>query len=807
MIIHINTVKTLQAFLVGKKMKLSLAWIFDHIDAKWQDHDINHIMATFNRTTAEIEKFYPISFNLDNFYLAQLSTRQSTTALIPELNKEVAMPKRSGTVDVIPAQTISPVFMIKKIEDRFVWASLADFGVEKDGLIPALDAAKQDLSGAWREKFERTDIILEVDNKSITHRPDMWGHRGFAREIAAFLNLPLIKKEKFLAKQKQLSFDTQSTSTETNPFVIENRVPEICTVFNGLYFKSIENKPSNIFITSRLLKVEARPITGIVDLTNYVTLDWSQPVHAYDAAKIEDKKVIIRLAKEKEKLLLLEGNELELTLQDMLIADGKKGMCLAGVKGGLHDSVNPNTTSIFFESANFNAAAVRRAAFRHATRSDSSARFEKTLDPNQAIEGILRFLSLTKQCGIKTIYADHIITVGKTTSPITISVTHDYLESHAGCYLTSDDIKQLLSRIEFNVKIESKKPLTYAITVPTFRATKDVQHKEDILEEVIRLHGFEKITLELPRMPLAPSNLTPTMRMKKIKNFFAYNVQMMEQQNYALCDEQSLTHMGISVNHVVKIVNPVSENYHRLVTSLVPGLLKNIKDNCPNHESLRFFESARIWIEHSNDVAEKKSIAGIIFEKRKKIDFYAGKQYIFELLKALEFDQSSFVWEKIEKSRQSWYMPYQSAYLIYNDKKIGQLGKIDPSLLPKLDALPESDAFIFELDGDFLLQATIAEKQFKPFSRFQETFFDVSLLVPLTLTTKALEISLKNVSKMITKVALIDFFEKEEWTENRSLTFRVWLSSQEKTLERDNIETVRLAAIKATQTQGAKLRS
>ena len=791
-------------------MKLSIAWIFDHIDADWRDQNIDTLISKFNQTTTEIEGFQHFTFNLDNYYLAQLPTQQSTKAFIPELNKEVAIKPRANTYDLLPSSATNITFMVKKNKDAFVWASLADFGVEKDGLIPALDATEEDLKGTWREKFENKDIIIEVDNKSITHRPDMWGHRGFAREIAAFLNLPFKPKEDMLVSQKQLFFDNASQPTKTCPFVIENKAPDICNVFNGLYFSSIENKPSNIFITSRLLKVEARPITGIVDLTNYVTLDWSQPVHAYDAEKVTDKKIVIRMAQDKETLLLLDDAKLELAPEDLLIADAKKGLCLAGVKGGFEDSVGPNTTSIFFESANFDAAAVRRAAFRHKTRSDSSARFEKTLDPNQAVEAIQRFLKLTQQCNIATKTANEIITVGKKVEPLTIEVSHEFLESHSGCTLSRDEVTQSLSRIEFDVTLVSKDPLTYGITIPTFRSSKDIKIKEDILEEVVRLHGFENVNLELPARTIEPSSLMPMMRSRTIKHFFAFSAHMVEQQNYAMCDEQYIQELGITVNEAVEILNPVSENYRRLITSLIPALLKNIKENIANRDSLRFFESARIWVKENNEnnePSEKKNVAGIFFEKRKHVDFYECKQHLLELFKELGFASGAFSWKQVAQPHETWYMPYQSANIMYDNKKIGSVGKINPTLLAKIDALPESDAFIFELDGDFLQHTHTPKKVFKEFSRFQDNYFDVSLLVPLTLTTSTLSATLQEISPLVQSVKLIDFFEKADWDDIRSLTFRVWVSDIEKTLERDEIEEIRLAAIKAVETCGAELRS
>ncbi|MFH1831226.1 MAG: phenylalanine--tRNA ligase subunit beta [bacterium] len=793
-------------------MKLSIAWIFDHIDANWQDIDINTIATKFNKITAEIENVHHVSVNLDNFYLAQRTTQTSTTVHVPELKQDVTISQRTDPTEQVLAKTKSSVYLVKKTGETFTWASLADFGLDKAGLIPALDADAQDLTGVWRTKFEKKDIIIEVDNKSITHRPDMWGHRGFAREIAAFLDLPLLPEKKFLAKLTSKQFNTSSQTTETTPFIIENNAQKQCKIFNGLYIPSIKNKPSDIFIMSRLLKVDARPINSLVDLTNYVMLDWSQPVHAYDAEKIAEKKIIIRMAKQDEKLILLDSNELTLTPQDLVIADEKKAIGLAGIMGGLHDSINAQTTSLFFESANFDPGTVRKTALKHKTRSDASSRFEKSLDPNQAIQAIMRFVNLAKQYKLKIKTAHEIVSVGTPAPQETIEIDHIFLENRSGIKLTPGEIKKLLSPLEFGVTIKSKKPLIYTITVPTFRSSKDVKIKEDILEEVVRTYGSEKIALELPRRINVPSDLSPVMRMRKIKQLLAYGSHMIEQQNYSLCDEQNLTELGIQIEAPIHIVNPVSEIFYRLTPSLIPGLLKNIKENSANHESINFFESGRIWPVQKNSTnpdcaLEQKSIAGIFFEKRKPVDFYVAKQEISQLFGALGFDKHDINWKKITTTDPIWYMPFQSAHLTLNGKTIGSAGKINPALLAKMGMLPESDAFIFELNGDFLLQEPVETKNFKPFSRFQETYFDISALVPLTLTTKTLEQNMRATSNLINNVQLIDFFEKEEWPDSRSLTFRLGVSHPEKTLERYEIEEIRTAVISAIEKIGAQLRS
>lgn len=791
-------------------MKLSLAWIFDHIKADWKSQDVQLIFKKFNAITAEIENIHPVAFNLQNFFMATLieQTADSLVLEIPELGKKISLPFRLQAQDLL-ALVPGLCFMIKQIGSDFSWATAADFDLEKGGILPAFDVDLADRAGNWREQFESTDVMIEVDNKSITHRPDMWGHRGFAREIAAFLGLPLKPEAEFLKPISIQVFEKVSQATKSTPFVVENNSPELCAKFTGLYFSSIEHKPSNLLIASRLLKVGLKPHSALVDATNYLMQDWSQPVHAYDAQKIEGKKIIVRLAKNDEKLELLDGSSITLTDQDLVIADAQKPMCLAGVKGGLHSGVGPTTTQLFFEAANFQATSVRKTAQRHKLRTDSSARYEKTLDPEQTLQAAQRFVKLLEQCNIKADYAQEIIAVGSQTPETIIEVDHAFLQARSGIALTEQDVINALVVRDFKVQIgvNAQGEKIYSVIVPSFRASKDIKIKEDILEEVIRAYGFERIPHVLPHFAQNSFSLTSIMRMRAIKRFLAFSARMTEQQNYAFHDEAFLNQVGLKPAKSADIINPVSENHYRMIDSLVPGLLKNVKDNHVGRDRMAFFECGKQWSLFEQTIIERKSVAGIVFDKRASVDFYACKQYIFDLFALVGLQSAMITCKKSSSNSSGWYNKNQTFELFYNDLLIGVAGKADTLLLSKLDIIEGSDAFIFELDLDFLLNTVISNKRMEKVSKFQETSFDISILVPLTVTVAALEQAFACVHPLVYKIELADFFEKEEWKDQRSLTFRFWMSNHERTLEKEDIDAAWNAVIACAQKHGATLRT
>lgn len=782
-------------------MKLSLAWIFDHIDADWKQQDAAEIVSLFNRITAEIEFFHKVSFDMQSFCMGQIIEKSQKTChiLVPELGQTIELPMRS---DVDGNERFA--FMIAKTGNTFQWAGRHHFGQDHNDFLPALNISIEHLNGSWRTLFEGEDVIFDVDNKSITHRPDMWGHRGFAREIAAFLKLPFKNKDLLLEKIPPVQFDHTTKATQSFPFVIENQASSVCERFAGLYMHSVDYRPSDVFIASRLLKVGARPLSLALDLGNYLMLDWGLPVHAYDADKINKKYVIARMAHDKEQLTLLDDVQLELTPQDLVIADSGKALCLAGVKGGLNSGVTSSTKSIFLEAATFDAGTIRRTAQCHKTRTEASARFEKSLDSTMIIEVLQRFVRLAKQYALPFQPSEHILVVGKERQATVIELTHDFLVQRSGVPLTHEQVTSLLARLDFGVlkTTDSMHGSHYVITVPSFRASKDIKIKEDILEEVIRCYGFDKIEPVLPAFHRSPFDFSQITRLEKLKQYLAFSAHMTEQQNYSMFDESALKSLGLELASPVYVVKPISENYARLVTSLVPGLLKNIKENHVHKDSVAFFECARIWTENNGEPVEKRSVAGIFFKKRVPIDFYYGKSIVNNMFRALGFSLSDIAWVKTSDDS-TWMHPYQTAQIFYKGVPVGVAGKASTSILSKLGVDTACDAFIFQLDGEFLLTTKIDTPAHHHLIKYQETFFDLSMFIPLHLQTADLELALATAGPFIKRVELIDFFEKEG---ERSLAFRVWLVSEEKTLEKADIDGVMAEAIQIAQAKGATIR-
>ena len=369
-------------------MKISLNWIFDHIKGELSQVDIPQLVEKFIRTTAEIEGWRSVTFNTDNFTLVEVTAVEAGNITVhsAECNKNYTLPNRSDAV-------VGALFMVVDINNTQKWATTIMFGGTKDMLVPAVDVDFHLRAGGWKTTIELTDYIVEIDNKSINSRPDLWGHRGIAREIAAILDLPLRSSDELMVKKDVSVHGSSAEQTSYNPFDIAIKT-NFCSRFASLYIPSVKPCASQLDMVIRLSRLDSRSIDMLVDTTNYVMLDLGQPMHVFDAARLQSKKISIVSAQPKEKLALLDGETIELTQEDVVIADGGKPISLAGVMGGADSGVSSQTQSLFVESATFDGATIRRTSARHKKRTEASMRFEKSLDPHQNIDALRRFLFL-----------------------------------------------------------------------------------------------------------------------------------------------------------------------------------------------------------------------------------------------------------------------------------------------------------------------------------------------------------------------------------------------------------------------------
>ncbi len=818
-------------------MKISISWVFDHIDADWKKLDMARLAEQFIQTTSEIDRVYKVEIDTKNLFAGHIkSISDSLVVHCPELKKDFVLPKRNDA-------TIDSWFLIKVEEGNARWVTLADVGSGKEGLFSEINkecpssasgrtvkknSSKEKISladGSWKTAIQTTDYIFELDNKSINHRPDLWGHRGVAREIAAMLGYQLKPLESMLANFEVLQYEN-SCNTQDLPFSISIKDSKKCSRFAAFMMHDVQNRPSDLAIALRLARLDSRPIDAIVDATNYVMFDLGHPMHAFDAQKIGSDIIEVRDAKQGEKIKLLDGDEYELSQNDLVVA-GKEPLGLAGIMGGASSAVSSQTNQLLLEAACFDATSIRKSAERAKKRTEASARFEKSLDPNNNVNALRRFACILDELQVSHISSKTLVSLGKpAVSPI-ISVEHGYIESRLGINLKSDDVVNALTKVEFGVEInpstssgrtekENNSEISYNITVPTFRATKDIKAKEDIVEEVGRLHGYHNITPELPKLALKPSDMHAHTQIKKIKDALAFTGNMQEVASYNFFDEAFIQSIDWQPGDTLSVRSPVSQNWQRLVTTLVPNLFKGIQENCADYDHLRFFELARIYVP-GKEISETKSLAGLIFEKKKELSFYDGKAVLQNLFERLDLDVT---WEKLDPSIhplflsklralrangefESWFMKYQTAQIKHNDIVVGTAGMVPHAFLHKMS---EGHAFVFELDADFLISYRAPIKRFEALPKFQPSVRDISLLLPASETVAEMSTLIASLDARIHDVTLVDYLTRKEFGDKRATTFRFIIRDDSKTLTKPEIDAIVQQVSDAVIARGAVIR-
>jgi phenylalanyl-tRNA synthetase beta chain len=775
-------------------MKLSIAWIFDHIDSNWKKLDIPELVTQLNRTTAEIESFQKIFFDADRFALAEVIAVGSDVAVrCDEWKQDFTLPRRDDA-------HVGALFIISRTAKAAGWTTLQEWHCSKDGLLPAMLVDEKNHAGGWKKEMPLDDYTFDIDNKSITHRPDLWGHRGFAREIAAMLGLELKSLENFLSDLPVEQHRWSAQASKNEPISIKIDDQEGCHRFAGAYVKDVVPAPSVPWMAYRLATAETRPIDGIVDATNYAMLDCGHPMHAFDADTIAGKEIIVRRARKKESLELLDGHKLELRPDDIVIADKNGAISLAGIMGGKTTSVTSRTRDLFLEAAWFDATTIRHTAAHHKVRTEASARFEKTLDPNGNIIPLQRFVRLLQDVKIPFKECSAIQSVGPEAESIEIVLTHSFIERRLGCEVTTKKIESICHALAFELKHKKQDhDVIYTVTVPSMRSTKDVQIKEDIVEEIARFVGYDNIKPRLPELALTPSNLSHVERGRLIHEVCAYSMGMQEIYGYAFFDESFLHKLHWQPENTISVQSPVSENWRRLVTTLLPNMFNAVEENSAESDHLRFFEWARVWHKKPS-ISEQRRLAGIFFDKKNPVDFYDAKLLLSNLFETLRCTVS---WQQVADPEQPWFAPYRTAHILHNGQIIGTAGIVEPFFLKDIT---DGHAFAFELDGDFLLSFQHADVRFVPLPKYPDVHRDISMMVPLKVTVAQLQESIADADDHIKQVVLQDFFTKEEWKDKKSLTFRLVLRDTEKTMTKEEADAVCAKVAQVLHRAGAEIR-
>ena len=774
-------------------MKISLAWVFDHIDVPFHTVDIPKVLELFTKHTAELEGWEKVSIDTNCFYVVHIAqVGVSISGILPENNETIDLPFRKDL-------SVGQYALVKKQGGFYAWATIQDFGCQKDGLLNAISMTLDQAQGGWK-KFAHEDYIVIVDNKSINHRPDLWGHRGIAREIAAYMNYPLKPWNQVVQNTVACIQSEKAYAGDAKSFGMEIQEPHAIYKVAGWYCNSVQNMPSPVSMIFRLLHMQTRPLNALIDLTNYVMFDIGQPMHVFDAAGIENRSIVLRKAKSGETLQLLDGSAITLEKDDIVLADKKNPLSLVGIMGGSKSGVSLQTNSIFIEAVGLHAATIRKTAQRLKLRTEASMRFEKSLSPEVTVHALQRFIGLAQELGVLSDISAPLVSVGQEGKRADILIMHSKIEQTLGIQISEKTILEILEKLEFIVDSVSKdNDIEYIITAPSFRVVKDISIQADIIEEIARMYGYDNIVKSLPRRQMKPFALHETANIRTAKQILATHGKMHEVRDYLFYDESFLQRLQWYPEDAVAILNPVSENWKVLATSLIPHLLKAVELNSTQEEELRFFELNSIWEQKSDSILEQKQCSGVIFHQKKEVDFYQSKALLLDLFHALHIPVTIKKAEKVAP----WYNPYQTANIYCGDLYIGTMGMLLPSFYR---GVVSGSAFGFELHADFLAQYIPQTPKLVMWSKYQDVVQDISIMLPYAVTAQTCIDEITASHATICKVHLVDMYEKAEWGTSRSLTLRYTIQDFEKTLQREEIDVIVDCVGRSMQKLGAQIR-
>lgn len=624
--------------------------------------------------------------------------------------------------------------------------------------------------------FPMDDIVFEVDNKSLTNRPDLWGHYGMAREFSAMFNRPL----KELAVEDLTAYNNlKALNVKVNS--------ENCLRYTALAVKNVTEKVSSQTMKIRLNYCGMRDINLLADLTNYLMLELGQPMHAFDYNVV--KGIHVNNASRGTKLLTLEGEEHDIPENSTLICDeNDTPVAIAGIKGGKLSGIADDTTSLLLESACFDAKAIRVASTAIGLKTDASQRYEKSLDPEMTTLAIARLLKLLKEINPNAEVCSSLSDVYTKKYPeIKIEITADFVSRRVGLNISKQEIKETLTRLKFNIEENGE---TLIVSVPSFRATKDISIKEDLVEEIARSYGYDNIK----PFPIAMEvNATEQnyahINEYQTKYLLAEKYSANELHSYLWNYAEFNKNYGIETKSVVSLVDSSNAGQSGIRSELSPTMLKFVEENRNSHSDISIFEVGRVAssLNEDNLVNEENRLCIALASQTKDAEslYFKLKEMLFDIAENIYGVNLTIG----NITCMPTYMhPVNSTNVYAKDVVIGQFGLIHPSIRTKIDK--RFNIAVLEINLDALLTAPKKEQKLQKISKFQDVNIDYSFQVPNGTTYAQIENHLKEFrAKLIWNYSLIDIYSNETMKDTSSWTFKFNIYSLDKTLSANDIDT------------------
>ena len=600
------------------------------------------------------------------------------------------------------------------------------------------------------------DMIFEVDNKSITNRPDLWGHYGIAREISAFLKVKL--KEQNINLKNLKKYTGKKISVE-----IKNL--ELCQRYMAIEMSGIKIELSPEWMQKRLIAVGMKPINNIVDITNYVILELGQPLHAFDRNSVD--KIIVRQAKKSEVIETLDGEKKELDKEILVIADGKKPIAIAGVIGGAVSGITEKTDSVIIDSANFDFLSIRKTSQKIGTRTESSMRFEKGLDPNLCEIAIARAVELIKEICPQAKIASYLIDKKQFKESLKIiKLNLEWLDKKIGVDITEKKVIEILTSLGFKIKKDKNQKNILIVEIPSWRAGRDITISEDLVEEIVRIYGYDNLKLKMPRAEIkAPLIQQEQILERKIKNILAGAPALSEVYNYSFAGEKQLTKLGIDFSNYIRLANPISSRQTMLRQDLAVNLIENIKTNQANFNEIRLFEIGSIYFSEDGEIYKdsknreklprQEKMLGVVLAGGEKADLFKETKGIIECLLS-QFDLTASFGQA--KNAANWADKKFAAQIKVGKTEIGLINVLKSATAKNIGI--KKDAVFTEINLKKLFREIekAGSKKYKKSEKYPPVVRDLAFVIGAKLPYSDIRKEILKFNKDIRSVELFDEF-------------------------------------------------
>ena len=788
-------------------MYISMNWIRDFVDLSGLD--INKLIHQFSLSTAEVENeiFYKGS-DIEGIVVAEIKSVEDH----PESKKLHLLKVDIGEAELVDVVCGAPNVRVgmktafAKVGARIgeiviaprPLAGAMSYGMccsEKELGISEDNAGIMDLDASlpngkdMKEVFDIDDIIFEVDNKSLTNRPDLWGHYGIAREFAA------------LSGRELKPLDVADLAAYESLPALDIKIEDNdCLRYSGIKVDNVSVSVSPMNMRIRLYYCGMRGINFLTDMTNYLMLEVGQPMHAFDSRKVE--KIRIKKFAEPFEFDTLDGTKRSIDTNTLMICNGNEPVAIAGIMGGLDSEIVEDTTSLTLESACFDPVSIRKSSARLAHRTDASQRYEKTLDPELTVTAVARFIKLLKDIDngaqviscltddYKRSYERNVITLDKA-----------YVDRYTGIgdAISNEHIEKTLKALGFEVEANGSE---FTVKVPSWRATKDVTMKADLIEEITRIYGYDNFVPHTAKSALYPVRMETEKSVEEsLKDILVKRFALHELHSYVWAYYDEYKKLGIEVSDNVKILNATNPNLETLRRSIVPTQLCQVKLNTSYASDFGVFEIGRVveGLKEDGLCNERKKLTVTLFSKTESIKdlYFRLRDIIAVAMNEIKHKEISF--SKLEAAY-GYQHPKNLNAIVCDGINLGEIGIVHPAVSKKIDK--KASIVYAELDVAKISEIENAGIHYEEASKYPSMEVDLTFVSDSYAPIKAVIESVE--SPILKKTKVVDIYSGED---GKAITIRLVFSSMDRTLTREEVQAVADEIISALAKDSINLKS